>query len=79
MLSTSHVPGWASAYDGSVVIASIGTTSLGWNYTFANQRGETVWTCDQATVCVNMDTMEKQPIPDDLRPGLRHHLEGASS
>ena len=57
----------------------IAMDTLGWNYTFANQRGETVWTCDQATVCVNMDTMEKQPIPDDLRPGLRHHLEGASS
>ena len=77
--STFHAPlRYGDVITATVAIASIGTTSLCWNYTFVNQRGETVWTCDQATVCVNMDTMEKQPIPEDLRPGLRHHVEGAS-
>ena len=28
-----------------------------------NQHGETVWASQQATVCVDMDTMEKQPFP----------------
>ena len=63
----------------SVAITSIGTTSVGWSYTFVNQHDETVWTSQQATVCVDMDTMEKQPIPDDLRPGLNQHLEEATS
>jgi len=27
------------------------------------------------TVCVNMDTMEKQMIPDDLRHDLTQHVE----
>ena len=78
--STFHAPlRYGDEITASVAITSIGTTSLGWTYTFVNQDAEIVWTSQQATVCVNMDTMEKQPIPEDLRPGLNQHLEGASS
>ena len=60
---------------GEVAIASIGTASLGWRYTFVNQDDVVVWRSEQMTVCVDMDTMVKQPIPEDLRPGLSQHLE----
>ena len=80
LTSTFHAPlRYGDTITASVAISSIGTTSLGWTYTFVNQRGETVWTSQQATVCVDMNTMEKQPIPDDLRPGLNQHLEEATS
>ena len=59
----------------TVKISSIGTTSLGWHYAFRNQDGMDVWVSEQATVCVDMDTMEKQLIPSHLLPGLRQHLE----
>jgi acyl-CoA thioesterase FadM len=53
----------------------LGTTSLGWRYRFYNQTEQLVWTSTQTTVCVNMDTMEPTPIPDDLRKGIEAHLE----
>jgi len=59
----------------TVSIVSVGTSSLGWRYAFNNQDGTVVWRSEQMTVCVDMDSMEKQPIPDDLRPGLAQHLE----
>ena len=40
-----------------------------------NQDDVVVWRSEQMTVCVDMDTMVKQPIPEDLRPGLSQHLE----
>ena len=74
--STFHAPlRYGDVITASVSIASVGTTSLTWRYAFRNQNGDLVWTSEQATVCVDMDTMEKQPIPDDLRPGLNQHLE----
>ena len=80
LTSTFHAPlRYGDTITASVAISSIGTTSLAWTYTFVNQHGETVWTSQQATVCVDMNTMEKQPIPDDLRPGLNQHLEEATS
>lgn len=59
----------------TVSISSVGTASLGWRYEFVNQGGVALWHSEQTTVCVNMDTMETQPIPEDLRPGLARHLE----
>lgn len=53
----------------------LGTTSLGWRYLFFNQNEELVWSSMQTTVCVNMDTMEPTPIPEDLRKGIETHLE----
>lgn len=58
----------------TIQIVSLGTTSLGWKFEFRNQRNETVWRSEQMTVCVSMDTMEKQSIPTDLRQGLKEHL-----
>ncbi|MCH1616728.1 MAG: acyl-CoA thioesterase [Candidatus Poseidonia sp.] len=76
LTSTFHAPlRYGDTITASVGITSIGTTSLGWKYEFRNPSGETLWVSEQATVCVNMDTMEKQPIPDDLRTGLTQHLE----
>ena len=58
-------------------ITHLGTASLGWDYRFENQEGTVVWTSQQTTVCVNMETMEKQAIPDDLRKGLSEHSQGS--
>ncbi len=74
--SEFHAPlRYGDTITASVSITSIGTTSLGWKYVFQNQSGETLWVSEQATVCVDMDTMEKQPIPEGLRQGLQQHLE----
>ena len=79
LTSSFHAPlRYGDVITATVAITSIGTTSLGWTYAFANQHGETVWASEQTTVCVDMNTMEKQPIPDDLRPGLNQHLEASS-
>lgn len=58
-------------------ISHLGTSSLGWNYRFENQDGMVVWTSQQTTVCVNMETMKKQAIPNDLREGLDEHVQGS--
>ena len=74
--STFHGPlRYGDTITATVDITSMGTTSLGWRYLFRNQSNQVVWSCEQATVCVDMDTMEKQPIPEDLREGLKHHKE----
>ena len=57
-------------------ITHLGTASLGWSYRFENQEGKVVWTSQQTTVCVNMETIKKQAIPEDLRTGLSNHVEG---
>ena len=36
---------------------------LGWTYTFVNQHGETVWTSQQATVCVGMTRWKNNRFP----------------
>ena len=59
----------------NITFTKIGSTSLEWRYRFLNQNGVEVWMSTQTTVCVNMDTMEPMPIPDDLRRGLEPHLE----
>jgi len=60
-----------------ISLTSVGTTSLGWRFQFRRQDQTVVWQSEQMTVCVNMDTMEKQAIPDDLRPTLALHVEAS--
>jgi YbgC/YbaW family acyl-CoA thioester hydrolase len=59
-----------------ITITHLGNTSLTWRYRFSNQHGESVWDSTQTTVCVDMDSMDPQRIPDDIRQGLLVHLEG---
>jgi YbgC/YbaW family acyl-CoA thioester hydrolase len=64
---------------GDVVIAtiwidSIGSKSVTWNYRFHNQNDELLWTSKQVTVCVDIDSLQPQPIPDYLLTGLQKHL-----
>ena len=55
-------------------IEHVGTSSCTWGYILQNQNHEVLWRSSQVTVCVDMDTLESQPIPDDLRVGLLGHL-----
>jgi YbgC/YbaW family acyl-CoA thioester hydrolase len=55
-------------------IENVGSKSVTWNYKFHNQNDELLWTSKQVTVCVNMDTMQPQPVPDYLVTGLERHL-----
>jgi len=66
---------YGDAISAEITLTSLGTTSLGWRYEFRRQDGTLVWRSEQMTVCVNMDTMEKQMIPDDLRHDLTQHVE----
>tara|TARA_B100000767_G_scaffold236302_1_gene229963 strand:+ start:2545 stop:3021 length:477 start_codon:yes stop_codon:yes gene_type:complete len=56
-------------------IGNIGTSSCTWNYVLRNQDQVVLWRSSQVTVCVNMDTLASQPIPEDLRAGLLAHQE----
>ena len=58
----------------TIWIDNIGTKSLTWNYLFHNQKSELLWTSKQVTVCVDMDSLNPQIIPDYLRVGLQKHL-----
>lgn len=58
----------------TVWMEKVGTKSCTWAYRFHNQNGDLLWVSSQVTVCVNMDSLESQAIPDDLREGLLHHL-----
>ena len=54
----------------TIWIDTLGESSCTWCYEFHNQQNELVWTSTQVTVCVNMDTMKRSAIPEDLRQGL---------
>lgn len=58
----------------TIWIDSIGSKSVTWNYKFHNQNDELLWTSKQVTVCVDIDSMQPQPIPDYLVTGLEKHL-----
>ncbi|MGB0515671.1 MAG: acyl-CoA thioesterase [Poseidonia sp.] len=62
-----------------ITFTKVGTTSLVWRYRFFNQDNQLVWYSTQTTVCVDMDTMEPQTIPDDVRKGVLLHLEPEAS
>jgi YbgC/YbaW family acyl-CoA thioester hydrolase len=58
----------------TIAIERVGTSSVTWNYRLHNQDGTLLWASTQVTVCVDMDSLESQPVPDDLRQGLLNHL-----
>jgi 4-hydroxybenzoyl-CoA thioesterase len=66
---------YGDAISAEITLTSLGTTSLGWCYEFRRQDRTVVWRSEHMTVCVNMDSMEKQAIPDDLRHDLTQHVE----
>ena len=37
---------------------------------FTNQKNEKIWEASVVTVCVNMDTLESEIIPENLKKGL---------
>ena len=48
----------------------VGGKSCTWEYRFYNQNQQLLWSSNQVTVCVCMDSMESKTIPDFLREGL---------
>ena len=66
---------YGDTIEAHISISHLGTTSLSWRYRFFNQDGNLVWSSNQTTVCVHMDTMDPTPIPEDMRQGLMLHLE----
>lgn len=69
--SNFHAPlRYGDIITATIWIETIGDTSCTWCYEFRNQNGELLWTSTQVTVCVDMDTMKRTPIPDDVRQGL---------
>jgi YbgC/YbaW family acyl-CoA thioester hydrolase len=59
----------------TIWIGNVGTKSLTWNYLFHNQNGDLLWTSKQVTVCVDIDSMTSQIIPQYLHAGLQKHLK----
>ena len=58
----------------TIAIERVGASSVTWNYRLYNQDETLLWASSQVTVCVDMDSLESQPVPDDLRQGLLNHL-----
>ena len=54
----------------TIWIAKVGVKSCTWKYEFHNQNGVLLWSSEQVTVCVSMDSMKSVEIPDYLRSGL---------
>jgi YbgC/YbaW family acyl-CoA thioester hydrolase len=54
----------------TIWISKVGIKSCTWKYEFHNQNGVLLWSSEQVTVCVNMDSMKSVEIPDYLRTGL---------
>ena len=54
----------------TIWIDRVGETSCTWQYQFHNQESELLWTSTQVTVCVDMNSMNRTAIPEDLRQGL---------
>ena len=54
----------------TIWIDRVGETSCTWQYQFHNQESELLWTSTQVTVCVDMNSMNRISIPEDLRQGL---------
>ena len=56
-------------------IESVGNTSIVWRDQFSNQNGDLCWDARVVTVCVDMRTFEKTPVPDDIAESLRKCTE----
>ena len=69
--SNFHAPlRYGDTITATIWIDKVGESSCTWCYDFYNQRDELLWTSTQVTVCVDMDTMSRIPIPKDVRAGL---------
>ena len=55
-------------------IDSVGNTSVIWRYQFSNADG-LCWDATVVTVCVDMRSFEKQPVPPELAAALRNCTE----
>ena len=56
-------------------IESVGSSSIIWKYQFRNQDEMLCWTARVVTVCVDMQTFEKQDVPADIADALRKCTE----
>jgi acyl-CoA thioesterase FadM len=52
-------------------IEKVGTKSTTWRYRFEDQNGTVTWKGMVVTVCVDLDTFESIPIPDEIAEALR--------
>ncbi|MEC7167370.1 MAG: acyl-CoA thioesterase [Candidatus Thermoplasmatota archaeon] len=69
--SEFHLPlRYGDQITATIWIDAIGESSCTWCYEFHNQHGQLLWTSSQVTVCVEMESMKRRTIPDDLRLGL---------
>ena len=69
--SNFHAPlRYGDTITATIWIDKVGESSCTWCYEFHNQKDELLWTSTQVTVCVDMDTMSRIPIPKDVRAGL---------
>jgi len=69
--SDFHAPlRYGDTITATIWIDTIGESSCTWCYEFHNQNEDLLWTSSQVTVCVDMDSMKRRTIPDDLRQGL---------
>ncbi|MBP03372.1 MAG: hypothetical protein CMA72_01090 [Euryarchaeota archaeon] len=63
----------------TIWLEKVGSKSCTWGYELHNQNDELLWNSTQVTVCVNMDTLESQSIPVDVKEGLLKHLKESSA
>ena len=56
-------------------VSEVGRTSCKWEYQFENQDGLLVWRASVTTVCVDMQTIEPEPLPDGLKDDLQSCIE----
>lgn len=69
--SQFHLPmHYGDVIEAKIWISKIGTKSCVWQYRFYNQNEDLLWSSEQVTVCVSMDTMESLEIPTSLRAGM---------
>jgi 4-hydroxybenzoyl-CoA thioesterase len=69
--SEFHAPlRYGDTITATIWIEAIGDSSCTWCYEFHNENGELLWTSTQVTVCVNMESMKRISIPEDVRHGL---------
>ena len=69
--SQFHNPmAYGDVIEARIWISKVGTKSCDWQYRFYNQSQDLLWSSEQITVCVSMETMESLEIPDSLRSGM---------
>lgn len=62
-----------------VAITKLGNTSVGFRFSFfESEGGPRLAIARNVTVCVNMDSLKPEPLPDDLRATLSRFLSGDS-